>query len=150
MALIVRSATRQIGSTFSDRIAEWLLASCMFNWGVILATNPDLYHIAEGVPFGGLARMAHQETWAWYCLIVGFIRLMALLINGWAVPSTYHIRSLTSFLSLPFWVTIGAGLLLAGRPTTGVTIFPLLPFVELWCLHRTGRDFGLHRALRDS
>lgn len=134
-----------LGQTFPNRMAEWFLGAALLSWGLILIRPEDTFNYSAS--YIGLANLADETTWAWGCLIVGSLRLVALFVNGMWVPPTYRLRSLTSFLSLLFWFSISYGMLFSGTATTGLAIYPWVTILEGVCLWRTGRDYQLHQLV---
>lgn len=132
---------RHVGSTFQHRLAEWLLAAILLTWGVVLI-RPE-YSFDTSAAFMGLAAIAPERTWGWFCILTGLSRLFALVVNGVWTPPTYWLRSLTSGLSILFWFTVVFGIVVNGLPSTGLAVYPWLLVAELFCLYRTARDYRI-------
>jgi hypothetical protein len=128
-------------STFPSRTAEWMLTCILLSWGLMLLRPEATF--ASSPAYGGLERVAAEETWGWLCFAAGSIRLVALAINGLWVPPTYHLRSLTSFLSCFFWLQITLGFMASGTASTGLCVYPWLLVAEIVTTYRTARDLRL-------
>lgn len=137
---------QHLGQTFPTRMAEWFLGVVLFNWGLILIRPEETFNYSTS--YAGLVNLAPEDWWAWGCLVVGGARLVALFINGAWVPPTYRLRSITSFLSLLFWFSISYGMMFGSNATTGLAVYPAMALLEYGCLWRTGRDFQLHKMMK--
>jgi hypothetical protein len=133
-------------STFPARTTEWMLACILTSWGLMLLRPETTF---DNLAYLGLARIAEEDTWGWLCTAAGGLRLVALAINGLWVPPTYHLRSLTSFLSCFFWLQITLGFMASGSASTGLAVYPWLLVAEVICTYRTARDYRLARISGD-
>lgn len=129
--------------TFPQRVSEWALASILCSWGLMLL-RPESTFATSG-SYIGLARLAAEDTWGWFCFIAGALRLTALAINGLWTP-TYHIRSLLAFLSCFFWFQISLGFMASGNATTGLAVYPWLLLLDTYSTYRAARDFRIAQA----
>lgn len=128
-----------LGRTFPHRVAEWYLGAVLFSWGIVLLMPEETFDRAAS--YEVLGRIAPEHWWGYGCMMTGGLRLIALGINGYWVPPTYHLRSLFSFMSLIFWIYISFGMLTAGYFSTGLASYPMKVFLEMFCLYRTVRDY---------
>lgn len=129
--------------TFPSRVSEWTLASILASWGLMLL-RPEVT-FATSPSYVGLERIAAEDTWGWFCLIAGVIRLMALTINGIWKP-TYHIRSALAFLSCFFWLQISLGFMASGNASTGLAVYPWLLMLDIYSTYRAARDYRIAQA----
>jgi len=131
--------------TFPARYAEWALALITLSWGLVLLRSVDTFAISPS--FAGLARIAPEWAWGFGCVAIGGIRLAALAINGLWVPSTYHLRAATSFMSIFIWFQITLGVVAAtGFTSTAIAVYPWLLVLDFVCLYRVARDNALFQG----
>lgn len=129
---------------FGARTSEWILACILASWGLMLL-RPENTFLDERV-YLTLTRIASETVWGWMCLGCGLLRIAALIVNGSWVPSTYHLRSLTSILSCFFWFQITLGLMASGVASTGLAIYPWLLVLDVICCHRAAVDLRFSQA----
>lgn len=142
----VDKVLQHTAKTFPARYSEWILAIILLSWGVVLAKPFDTFALSP--TYVGLARIAPEHVWAIGCAIVGTARLIALAVNGLWVPSTFHLRALTSFVSIFFWFQITLGLLATGSNSTAIAVYPWLLLLDVICLYRVARDSALFHSMR--
>lgn len=133
----------QIKGHFGARVSEWILACILVSIGLMLIRPIDLF--TDNDAYFGLARIATQATWGWFCLGCGVLRLIALTINGSWVPSTYHLRALASLLSCFFWFQLSLALLISDKPSMALATFPWLLVLDIICCHRAAVDVQRNR-----
>jgi hypothetical protein len=133
-----------IGKHLPTRWPEWILASMLTSWGGILLRPENTF--GSSPSYEGLARIASEQTWGWFCLGAGVIRLIALTVNGSWVPTTYHLRSLTAFLSCFFWLQITIGFMASGNASTGLAVYPWLLIADIACVYLSARDYRISRV----
>lgn len=131
---------------FPTRASEWVLASILASWGLMLLRSEATF--ATSPSYIGLERIASENTWGWFCLAIGVSRLVALAINGHWVPSTYHLRSITSFVSCFFWFQISLGIMASHLASTGLAVYPWLMVLDIICTYRTARDLAIDRQIK--
>ena len=122
---------------FRERSVEWLLATCLFTWGLVLL-NPD-YHTFDAPRFAALAAVASETVWGWLCTIAGLARLTGLAING-AWRRSPHLRVAGSVLGILAWVQISLGFIVSDTGSTGMAIYPVFVAFDLWALFRAAGD----------
>lgn len=132
-----------VQSTFKARASEWVLASILSSIGLMLLRPDDIF--GQSSVYIGLAQIASQHTWGWFCLVGGAIRLVALTINGYWIPSSYHLRALTAFLGCLFWFQFALGLFVSDRPTIILVTVPWLFLMDLINCHRAAVDANIGR-----
>lgn len=141
----------KLSKTFPIRVTEWLLAGIMLSWAI------SCWHLTpadwSSPIYSGLARIAEQNTWAFYAFWIGVIRLAALTINGAWRPSP-HLRAAGAFLACFMWLQISLGLLVSDVGVTEVAIFPWLLLADIYNVFRASHDARLSderaRAARHS
>lgn len=114
------------------------------SWGLMLLRPEDTFSLSQS--YVGLARIANEDTWGMFCLGAGIMRILALGINGWWVPVTYHLRSLTAFLSCFVWAQISLGLAATTNASTGLAVYPWLMVADMACVLLAARDTKLQRT----
>lgn len=140
---------RGISTHFPTRAGEWWLAAILTGWGFRLLMADNVFDQAS---FAALARFFSEETWGGMCLTVGLLRLTALTVNGtlWDIESlrksrsllarfgvTYsrfspHVRAGMALAGCFFWFSISFGLILTGTLGTGICVYPVLFFADVW------------------
>ena len=137
--MILTHIGQSLRETFPTRASEWALATILFLWAVVLMANPDLF--AESRSLAPLAQLVRQQTWAVFCLAAGGGRLLMLAING-AWKRSPHLRALGAFVSCSLWFQISIGLFQAGTFGTGLAVYPVLFFLDVYNVIRASRDAG--------
>lgn len=140
--IIVRVA-KGIADHLPARASEWALATILFNWGLVLSDSSELF--VNSRSFAELARWADESTWAALCLLVGGLRLIALFVNGTFLGFRYspHVRTLMSFLTCFFWLSITFGVLQADHVSTGLAVYPVLLALDIYNAYRAAKDARL-------
>ncbi|MDI1266808.1 MAG: hypothetical protein PS018_26445 [bacterium] len=145
--MIFAHITTSFRETFHARASEWALAAVLFNWGLVLSLNMTLF---EGASYAELAALAPQVAWAWLCLLFGAFRLAVLAING-AWRRSPHIRSACAFVACFVWFQISMGLLQSGTWSTGLAVYPVLFFLDIFNVIRAigeaGRSDAQHQRM---
>ena len=141
--MIIVKMARGITEHFPARASEWALGVVLFNWGIILLSPTPTFESSPA--FAALERWASETTWGYACLMMGLLRLFALIINGSFHGFKYspHIRSLMAFFSGFFWCSISLGLLQANVSTTGLAVYPVLLLLDIYNVYRAAGDAGL-------
>lgn len=133
-------------STFEARASEWALASATLLWGMIVLSNPGEF--AARPSFTGFLAMAPQNIWGGCATAIGAVRLVVLLFNG-SVRRSPHLRAVMAFLTCFLWMQITLGLL-AGDGFTGLAMYPVALFLDIYNVMRAAREAALtDRAARD-
>ena len=134
--------------TFPPRAIEYLLAAITFMWGVQLHRMGDTF---SSPVFVELARIANESVWAWYCIIVGMVRLVALIINGAAPTGTPTIRAIFALFGAIFWLQVSLAFWSNANPgSTALAVYPLLCLADVYSCLRASGDAGLakHEKMR--
>lgn len=144
--MIVIRMVKGVSDHFPARRSEWVLAAMLLGWGIILGP-PSTSVFATSPAFAGLDGMAPEWVWAWVCLLIGVVRLLALLINGTFAHTFYghwspHVRGALAFLSCFIWTAISIGVFNSGALTTGIIIYPGLLALEITNLKEAWQDAG--------
>ena len=135
---------------FESRIVEWVMGAAILNYGLGLVspgtawTNPD--------PWRVLAYYAPENAWGWLCVLLGLLRLIALVVNGTFADTAYsrfspHVRGVTALGALGFWMMVLLSVSASGSIGSRIYILPLV--LEVWCIFHAWRDTGRAKAARD-
>jgi len=133
---------------FPQRPSEWVLALMMLSWGLVLAEPVKTFELTP--IYLGLARIASEETWSVICLLIGSVRLFALMMNGAWPTITLPLRTIMAFSSCFFWFQVSLGIVAAGIggiANTAIAIYPWLAVLEMICMYRDGVD---HARLKEA
>lgn len=118
--------------TFRERMPEWVQATGMFLWGLMVLFSPGLFQ--STVFFHPLLELVSQTGWGVLAVLVGIVRLSFLVINGAWRPSA-HIRALGCVMGCLLWgsLLISALSLEWLTPTTSIYVMLLgLDLLSLW------------------
>lgn len=138
--MIFHHATQSLRETFPVRASEWALSWMLFNWGIILTLNPNLFDISPS--YNTFASMMSETAWGLVCLAIGGMRIAFLFINGLWRRSP-HLRMAGAFISCFFWFQISAGFIYAGTWSTGLAIYPVLLMLDIHNLLRAATDAAI-------
>ncbi len=136
--MILVHSWRSLQTTFPTRAMEWFFGLALTNLGFIFWLTPDLFEKNRG--WDALAAVADQDIWSNGCLVVGILRLGALMINGlWL--RTPALRCAMAFLSCYVWWKLGVGLV--GNAGLGAALLPLCFIFDAFNAIRIGREVGV-------
>lgn len=122
---------------FPLRVTDWLLGGILTSWGLVcLSLSPATWELPI---YSGLRVMADQATWAWFAIVIGSTRMIALFING-ALRRTPHIRGLGAFLSVFLWLQLAFAMFNAEINAIGVAIYPWLVVADIYNVLRASQD----------
>lgn len=146
--MIVLRLGQGIREHFPARVSEWIMTGALLGWYGVLSSDPDTFETSR--TFIVLAHYGTEAAWAMLCLVVGVIRLAALIVNGTFQQFQYspHLRGLASIAACVFWGQITLGVVLAwtmGGAGTGVVAYATFMTIEMWNLIRAWADVGAAR-----
>lgn len=135
---------RGVTAHFRARAGEWALATMLVIWGWLVYLPEEMF---TSPAYAIMRLTAREEVWGMAALIVGGIRLIALILNGtfwktWYGRFSPHIRSIMAGLSCFVWSQISLGLLLSGEATTGLAIYPVLLLFDFYNVMSAAGDAG--------
>ena len=133
---LVASANRK----FPGRAAEWLTAAIITSMGVAFAGWPRMFVTSDYLT--ELRDFAPQSFWAVSLLLIGFVRLSALFING-SWRRSPHVRVVGAILSVLVWAKILDGFVHLGRPSPALAIYPWLALIDFYSVFRASADARL-------
>lgn len=130
--------------TFPFRVAEWFMAVVMITWAIVLF-NPDFdagRHASFG--FAAVFDFTRPHQLGYMLLTFGFVRFLALLINGlwWRTPA---IRLVMAFICNLFWVELTLSIITSGKVTTGLAVYPWFVVLEVYSAFRAAYDLRVSR-----
>ena len=112
---ILIKAVAHVPQTFRLRLCEWVLATIMMLFGIVLA-HSDITQV--GKFFGTLFEQWPPSVLAAVTTSIGLIRFLALLINGLWRRSPW-VRAAMAMVSAVFWAQIAFALIFSGIVGTG-------------------------------
>lgn len=117
---------------FRDRAPEWILSTGLLIWGFSIHLFPQVFESNAFIP---LLSIMSAEAWATSTILLGSIRLMALIING-AWRPTAHLRAIGSVLGIIIWSSLFIiSLMNASERASGIASYGMLlafDFMALW------------------
>lgn len=125
--------------THQTRSVEWLLASMMIAWGFGLLLPGDTLALPQ---YDMLAVLAPEPVWAAWSISIGFVRYVALYVNG-AWRKTPLIRAGCSGLGMIWWIVLSVLFYLSrdgGPIPAGFMWFPVFIAFEGYSVSRGARD----------
>lgn len=126
------------------RAVEYLLAWLMMVWGFALALPGDI--LSRSPQYVYLIAVAPESAWAAFSLTVGFLRLVALVINGGMPRGTPIMRFIGAGFGCSFWIVLGVLYWTAIRngspPFPAVGFFAVFFFFEGYSCYRCAQDFS--------
>lgn len=140
--LILRVA-HGVRKHFPQRVVEWGLAVILLNWGIILlridmAIPPDS-------PLSAMIQWAPEDVWGGIAVTIGFVRLIALVVNGsfYRTPFIKYApygRLVGAFASCFVWLQMSAALIKYDDVSTGLAIYPVFLAWDMFTVFHTARD----------
>lgn len=147
--MIVLRLAGGIRQHFGMRLSEWVMALPLFGWSMALSSGGDAF--AKSDVFAELARYGDALFWSNICIAAGFVRLIALVINGTFRQFQYapHLRAGASLVAAIFWGQIALAVTLTwlGGAGVGTGMWAYGTFVvfELCNTFRAWADIGAQR-----
>jgi hypothetical protein len=99
-----------------------------------------------------MAQMASEETWGRLAIIIGMLRILALIING-TFPGTVYgkyspaVRGIFAFASCFVWASISIGLFASAADAPGFFIYLFVCFgLDFTNGYSAMQDFGRVRG----
>lgn len=150
---VVAAAIRHaLAEKYPTRSVEYLLAWVMIAWSGRVLWPGD---IMVGLTYQHLLAIAPEPAWGVFGLIVGGLRIVALIRNGGWKQSPMA-RFLCALLGLNFWLVLTAlysAAIVSGAPDFPFrAAFPVFMFFEAYSCYRCGQDHAamLEKAKRTS
>ena len=130
---------------FGPRMPEWFMAAHMFMFGVVLLLPAQTFNQPAFAAFrfvpsvGGLSP---EEVMGWAMLLIGFVRVVGLIINGARKRVTPQIRQVSAGIGCMIWSGIAYGFFSSDVVSTWVAIYPLFAVSETVNIYRAAHDEG--------
>lgn len=130
----------RIQHRFGPRMMEWFYAGHMVLAGYVLLLPADTF----AQPAFSAFRAVHlsEALMGWFLLLVGFARLIGLIVNGAKKDVTPQIRQVSAGIGCLVWSGISYGFASSDVVSLWLAIYPLFAVGELVNIHRAARDQG--------
>jgi hypothetical protein len=144
--MIILRLAGGIRQHFGMRVTEWIMTGALFGWSAVLAGSDHTFAVSPA--FSELARYGDEHFWSNVCLVAGFVRLIALTVNGTFKGFRYspHLRALASVVACVFWGQIELAVTVAwiggAGAGTGTIAYGTFMAIEAWNLFRAWADVG--------
>lgn len=104
---------------FIYRANDWIMTSMLLWVGMAIWMYPEVFHLPS---FALLAQYGSAHTWAVFAILMGLVRLSALIVNGTFPEFIWspHFRTLGAGLTCFFWFQLMLTLF------TGIATAPML------------------------
>lgn len=129
----------QITRRFGPRMTEWMISFIMFMWGATLLLPAETF---EGDNWVVFRAVMSESSWGWTMMLLGFARIVGLIINGALKNVTPWIRVGSAGCAFIVWVGIIVAFSLSGVISTWIAIYPVIAVVELVNIYRAAHDAG--------
>lgn len=135
------AATRlYVADRFYARGLEWYLGTAMLVAGLELLLLGDTFSLS---PYAFIRQIAGEDTWGSIFLLVGGMRLIALLFNGLLPHGTPHLRVLMALVSMLIWSELAIGYAVARIPSLMIAFVVPAALFEFVNVYRAARDASL-------
>lgn len=130
------------------RAIEWLFACMMMVWGAMLLLPGNML---SAPTFELLLAVAPERTWGFFSITVGYLRVMALVINGHWRRSPI-LRMLAAVLGMMWWTCLawfyGLAIFNGAPPFPMYGCIFLFIFFEGYSAYRCGEDAAKAHSFR--
>ncbi|WPE22518.1 hypothetical protein [Shinella zoogloeoides] len=130
----------RISHRFGPRMMEWFYAGHMVLAGYVLLLPVATFNQPAFSAFRAV--VPSEDMMGWFMLIIGFARLMGLIINGAKKEVTPQIRQFSAGIGCLIWSGISYGFASSDVVSLWLAIYPLFAVGELVNIHRAARDQG--------
>lgn len=130
---------------FRTRATSWIMSFNIFGMGLILIVNPTFLNgDVRAHSYVYLLTIMPQWAWAIWCVGVGLMRIVALVINGTfpRLPWMAHVRLAGAFLSCFLWFNLMLGVWVRGGWTFAVPMFTSMIAFELLSTYVAANEAG--------
>lgn len=140
--MIIVRIVRGVTDHFHARSSEWQLSFSAVIWGVVVALPGEVF---TSVAWEPLARWGSETSWGSAAVVIGGLRLVALIINGTFADTWYgryspHVRATMAFLTCFLWATLSLGLISSGALSTAFAAYPVFFCFDAWNARRAAVD----------
>ncbi|WP_406858470.1 hypothetical protein ABEG18_12920 [Alsobacter sp. KACC 23698] len=147
--MIIMRLAAGVTQHFTARRSEWFMAVGLTGWGCVVTKPSAIF--ASSPAYTRMAEMAPEQIWGWGAFAIGFLRLLALIVNG-TFPNTLYatvspyVRGIAAYASCFVWASICIGLLSSPIDTPGAPIYLILFGLDFAngysAMHDAGRARG--------
>lgn len=143
--MLVIRVFKGIQNHFSTRVMEWAFAVIMVNWGIRFLTSDSVLDLFPS--FANMGFIMTEQNWGIFCLAVGALRLLSLVINGTFAGTLYskyspHLRGISSALCAFFWCQIVISMIGVLPISPGLGVYGVFLAVEIYCVSATFNEAG--------
>lgn len=138
----MRIVLTEMRKTFRVRACEWLLASLLMVWGLVLLWGSGEETFAIGPVFAGMEGFAREESWGLVLYLIGSARIVALTINGSFWPCA-HARTGLALLGALAWLQLSLALLSTSLPSPQAYSCLVCVLFDLWNARRAAEDAAI-------
>ncbi len=126
-----------VQSHFVERAIEWICAVNLIWWGSKLTGPNDAWSNVQAWAF--MLSWFSENAWGWIFISLGWLRILALIINGtfantWYSDASPWVRGVGAGLSATLWFMVF--LSVSAVQTSGSGIYQLPLVLDLWCSFR--------------
>ncbi len=127
-------------SKYRARRGEWISAarSILFGVALLLPGSADVYN--TNVVFSALRVYTDASTLGYIMIVLGLLRVAALVINGARKNVTPWIRVFTGLLGFGAFTFVSLALAASGIWSIWIAAWPLAAIGELYNIHDAMRD----------
>lgn len=143
--MIVIRVFTGIKNHFPTRVMEWALAVIAINWGIRLLTVDNVLTLFPS--FTNMSNIMSEDMWGIFCVIAGFARLIALVINGTFSGTLYskyspHLRAFGAALCAFLWSQIVISMLGTIPISPGLAVYSVFIMLEIYCVSSALNEAG--------
>jgi hypothetical protein len=135
----------RIQHRFGPRMPEWFMAAHMFLFGYALLLPAETFNQPAFATFRALPAVGDtsaEDIMGWSMLLIGFVRVGGLIINGARKRVTPQIRQISAGIGCMIWSGIAYGFFSSDVVSTWVAIYPLFAVSEAVNIYRAAHDEG--------
>ena len=138
----------RISHKFRQRLVEWLGSFQIMLLGWILMDPADSF--SASTSFTWMAQMMNEESWAVALFVVGFCRLVGLIVNGSIEAVTPWIRVVGAIFGFSVFSIIATSMLvskyyLGTPPSTGLAVYIPAACAEIAAMYLAVIDARVYR-----
>lgn len=130
----------RIQHRFGSRMMEWFYAGHMVLAGYVLLLPADTFTQPAFSAFRSV--VPSENIMGWSILLVGFSRLIGLIVNGAKRDVTPQTRQISAAIGCLICAGISYGFASSDVVSLWLAVYPLFAVGELVNIHRAARDQG--------
>jgi hypothetical protein len=129
----------RIQHRFGPRMPEWFQAFHMLLFGYVLLLPSQTFNQPA---FAFFRQWIAEDVLGWIMLLVGFLRVVGLMVNGARKQVTPQIRQISAAIGCLVWAGISYSFASSDVISTWFAIYPLFVIEELVNIYRAAHDQG--------